>query len=47
MGGLYDILGWGSPVGIGLFMFFSGAGAGIFFWGISVLNKSKINDKEK
>lgn len=37
---LYDVLSWGSPVGISLFIFFSASGAGIFFWGISRLSKS-------
>ena len=37
---LYSVLSWGSPVGIGLFLFLSAAGGGIFFWGIS-----KLNDK--
>jgi hypothetical protein len=36
---LYSILGWGSPLGIALFFFFSGAGAGIFFWGLSNLKR--------
>ncbi|WP_303046081.1 hypothetical protein [Shewanella sp. UCD-KL21] len=38
---LYSILGWGSPLGIGLFLFFSGAGAGLFFWGLACLKKSQ------
>jgi len=37
---LYGVLSWGSPLGIGLFFFFSGSGAGIFFWGISRLQSS-------
>ena len=37
---LYGILGWGSPLGIGLFFFLSGAGAGAFFWGVSHLKDS-------
>ena len=36
---LYAILGWGSPLGIALFFFFSGVGAGVFFWGLSHLRK--------
>lgn len=37
----YSILGWGSPLGIALFFFFSGAGAGVFLWGLSkVINKN-------
>lgn len=31
------ILSWGSPVGIGLFLFLMGCGLGVFFWGISRL----------
>jgi len=37
---LYDILSWGSPIGIGLFLFSMSAGAGILFWGISHFQKS-------
>ena len=37
---LYNVLSWGSPVGISLFIFFSASGAGILFWGISRLPKS-------
>ena len=37
----YSILSWGSPLGIALFFFFSGAGAGIFFWGLAHFVKSK------
>jgi hypothetical protein len=39
---LYDVLSWGSPVGISLFMFFSASGAGILLWGFSRLRN---NDK--
>ena len=42
---LYTVFSWGSPVGLSLFFFFSGIGAGIFFWGISHL--PKIDKKEK
>lgn len=42
---LYNVFSWGSPVGLSLFFFFSGIGAGIFFWGISHL--PKIDKKEK
>ena len=44
---LYNVLSWGSPVGISLFFFFSGIGAGIFFWGISHLPISNKKDKEE
>jgi hypothetical protein len=40
---LYAVLSWGSPLGIGLFLFLSASGTGIFFWGISHL--SKVNKK--
>jgi len=49
MGYLYGILGWGSPLGIALFFFFSGAGAGILFWGLShfIRSNSEVGkDKE-
>lgn len=35
------ILHWGSPLGTGLFLFLLAAGGGIFFWGVSHLNKDK------
>lgn len=35
---------WGSPVGIGLFFFFSGIGAGVFFWGFAQF--VKVNKQE-
>jgi hypothetical protein len=41
---LNQVLSWGSPLGIGLFMFLMTAGSGIFFWGLSHLNK---NDRGK
>jgi hypothetical protein len=41
MENIVHILSWGSPLGIGLFMFLLAAGAGIFFWGVSHLNKDK------
>ena len=42
---LYEIVSWGSPLGLALFFFFSGVGAGIFFWGFSHFIIS--NKKEK
>lgn len=33
------ILSWGSPVGIGAFMFLMGAGMGLFFWGVFHIKK--------
>lgn len=47
MDALYNILSWGSPIGISLFLFFMASGAGIFFWGISHLPKSAKKDKEE
>lgn len=41
MDGLYSIFSWGSPVGVGIFLFLGCAGAAIFFWGLSCLNKQK------
>ena len=41
MENLFIILSWGSPLGIGLFFFFSASGLGIFFWGVSHLSKGK------
>ena len=41
------VLSWGSPLGIGLFFFFSASGAGILFWGISHLPKGDKKDKEE
>ncbi|MFZ1397182.1 MAG: hypothetical protein WAS33_09815 [Candidatus Promineifilaceae bacterium] len=37
---LYEVLSWGSPIGISLFIFLMASGAGIFMWGISHLPKS-------
>jgi hypothetical protein len=31
---------WGSPLGIGLFIFLMSSGAGILFWGVSHFNKA-------
>jgi hypothetical protein len=33
------IIHWGSPLGLGLFAFLSTSGAGILFWGISLLKR--------
>jgi len=41
MENLIYILSWGSPIGIGLFLFLLAAGGGIFFWGVSCLNQDK------
>lgn len=41
---LPEILGWGTPLGIGLFLFFMSSGAGVFFWGVSHLNTNKSQD---
>jgi hypothetical protein len=45
MDALYNVLSWGSPIGISLFLFFMASGAGIFFWGISHLTKSEKQEK--
>ena len=34
------VMSWGSPVGLGLLFLLSGAGTGIFFWGLSHLTNS-------
>lgn len=36
-----EILSWGSPLGLALFIFISASGAGIFFWGVSQFIKSR------
>ncbi len=41
MDSLYSILGWGSPLGIGLFLMSMGIGGGVFFWGLAQLNKTR------
>ena len=46
MGNLGGILSWGSPLGIALFFFFSGIGAGVFFWGLSHFIKVGKEDIE-
>ena len=38
---LNHALSWGSPIGISLFLFFSASGGGIFFWGVSHLQKQE------
>lgn len=43
---LYGVLGWGSPIGIALFLFLGASGAGILFWGISHLPRSEKKDNE-
>lgn len=47
MEGLYSVLSWGSPVGIGLMLFLTLGGTGIFFWGISQLTSSNAQDEDK
>ncbi|WP_166836392.1 hypothetical protein [Rheinheimera pleomorphica] len=39
------VLSWGSPVGLALFFFFAGIGAGVFFWGAAQLNRYKQEQK--
>jgi hypothetical protein len=43
---LYSVLSWGSPLGLGLFLFFSAAGAGVFFWGLSHASRAEREKKE-
>ena len=45
MDDLREILSWGSPVGIALFFLITAIAGAIFFWGLSLLNKSKKNDR--
>ena len=33
----YAILSWGSPLGLGLFLFLSLSGTAFFFWGLKQL----------
>ena len=44
---LYGILSWGSPLGLALFFFFLGSGAGILFWGLSHFIRSNVKDNEE
>ncbi len=41
MSGLWSSDMWGTPVGLGLFLFLLGTGMGVFFWGLS-----KISEKQ-
>lgn len=41
MEGLWSPLMWGTPVGLGIFIFLVGVGMGVFFWGISKLAGKK------
>lgn len=41
MEGLWSPMMWGTPVGLGLFMFLMGAGLGVFFWGVSKIARKK------
>jgi len=42
-----EVFSWGSPVGISLFFFFSGTGAGVFFWGVSQFVNSNKGDEDE
>ena len=44
---LYGSLSWGSPLGLALFFFFLGCGAGIFIWGLSHFIRTNVNDNEE
>jgi len=39
--GLWSPHLWGTPVGLGLFIFLVGIGMGVFFWGLSKLSRTK------
>lgn len=39
MNGLWSPEMWGTPVGIGLFIFLMGVGMGVFFWGASKISR--------
>lgn len=41
MEGLWSPLMWGTPVGLGLFMFLMGIGIGVFLWGLSKVSGKK------
>lgn len=43
----FSILSWGSPVGLGLFIFLSSAGIGILFWGLAHASKVDEDNKKK
>lgn len=45
MEALNAITHWGSLLGLGLFLFLSGIGAGVFFWGASHTSKNKKADE--
>lgn len=42
---LREVLSWGSPLGIALFIFFSASGAGILFWGLSQFPQSSKSEQ--
>lgn len=41
MEGLWSPDMWGTPVGLGIFIFLMGSGMGVFFWGVSKLPRKK------
>lgn len=41
MEGLWSPAMWGTPVGLGIFLFLMGSGMGVFFWGVSKLPTKK------
>ena len=47
MEALNELISWGSPLGLALFFFFSGAGTGIFFWGLSRYVEGDKKTKEE
>ncbi len=38
MDGLWSPALWGTPVGLGIFIFLMGIGMGVFFWGLSKIS---------
>ncbi len=41
MEGLWSPDMWGTPVGLGIFIFLMGSGMGVFFWGVSKISGKK------
>lgn len=44
---VYGILSWGSPLGLGLFLFLSASGTGILFWGLSHASRNEAEAASK
>ncbi len=41
MDGLWSPQMWGTPVGLGILVFLSGIGVGVFLWGVSKVSPKK------